>query len=150
MTRHVKPGFRLVSSTQAFIAAEQEASTWQFALAFTNYLAAGWAFVFPSMLIYLWANKIVWSQTGRVPMCIRIISAALVVCVTIGVGFLGRVSDIFAPKLSCIPLAVFLFFLILVLFLLQCKCWSKDEVPEGLPMSVKAAVADDDSDSFSI
>ena len=136
MTRHVKPGFRLVSSTQAFIAAEQEASTWQFALAFTNNLAAGWAFV--------------WSQTGRVPMCIRIISAALVVCVTIGVAFLGRVSGIFAPKLSCIPLAVFLFFLILGLCLLQCRCWSKDEVPEGLPMSVKAAVADDDSDSFSI
>jgi hypothetical protein len=74
----------------------------------------------------------------------------LVVCVTIGVAFLGRVSGIFAPKPSCIPLAVFLFFLILGLCLLQCRCWSKDEVPEGLPMSVKAAVTDDDSDSFSI
>eukprot|EP00435_Cladocopium_sp_Y103_P054904 s12_g18.t1 len=141
--------FLIRNIPQAFIAAEQETSTWQFALVFTNYLAAAWAFVFPSMLMYLWANKIVWSQTDRWPMYIRIISAALVVCLTIGVGFVVRVSVLWAPRSSWIPLAVFSFFLILGLCLLQCRCWSKDEVPVS-PMSAKAEVTDEDSDSFSI
>ena len=148
MTCHMKT--ELVPCKQAFTAAEQEASTWQFALVFSNDLVAGWASMFPSMLIYLWANKIAWSLTGSVSICIKIISAALVICVTIGVGFSVTGSVFWTSRSSWIPLAVLFFFLVLGFCLLQCRCWSKDEMPEGLPISVKLEVPDDNSDSFSI
>eukprot|EP00438_Fugacium_kawagutii_P035557 Skav209583 [mRNA] locus=scaffold1318:26742:27884:+ [translate_table: standard] len=131
-------------------AEEESADGWLFVLVVTRDLVAGWGYMLPSILIYLWANKIAWSRHHRQSMLIRSISAAFVVIFAAGVGFAARSSELWVPGNNWIPLVVlpFLMFLGLCL-LLQPRCLEGKEVPNLSPETPEKDI-DDQSDSFSI
>eukprot|EP00438_Fugacium_kawagutii_P018809 Skav221679 [mRNA] locus=scaffold1494:69920:71455:+ [translate_table: standard] len=132
----------------AFAKAEEEsADGWLFVLVVARELVCTWSLVFPSMLIYLWANKISWSDSHQQSMLTRSISAASVVTVTIGVALAGRYSGFWVPGNDWIPLAVHAVLMLLGFCLLlkpRCPRPAKD-VPNSSPEKDI-----DDQSSFSI
>lgn len=152
--------------------AEQETSALQSCLVATNDLLQ-WAAVFPSMLVYLWASRIVWSHSQNWPIAVQIIGATGVFFVMLCFGLLTFVSVSQTPSDSWLPLVVFAVLLLLGFCLLDPRSvWFRGESPKSSPTiaaeaveEVKVTVKDDkvkdeeakddkvkeyDSDSFSI
>eukprot|EP00438_Fugacium_kawagutii_P021815 Skav230865 [mRNA] locus=scaffold1335:198433:199581:- [translate_table: standard] len=130
-------------------AEEESAVGWLFVLVVTRHLVASWGYMFPSILIYLWANKIAWSYHHHQSMLTRSISAAFVAIFSVGVGFVARSSDLWVPGNSWIPYVVHAFLMFLgVCLLLQPICLEAEaqDVPN---LSLEKDI-DDQSDSFSI
>ena len=138
--------------------AEQETSQLQACLVATRDLLQ-WATVFPSMLLYLWANRIVWSHNQNWPISVQIIVAAAVFVTTLCSSLLTFVSVSWTPSDSGLPLIVFALLMLLGFCLLNPRCvWFRRGLPKSSPtIDVEAVeeVKDDnvkeyDSDSFSI
>ena len=138
--------------------AEQETSALQSCLVATNDLLQ-WAAVFPSMLVYLWASRIIWSHSQNWHISVQIIAAAVVFFTTLCSGLLTFVSVSRTPPDSGLPLMVFAVLLLLGFCLLDRRCARfRGELPKSSPtIAVEAVeeVNDDkikeyDSDSFSI
>ena len=138
--------------------AEQETSALQSCLVATNDLLQ-WAAVFPSMLVYLWASRIIWSHSQNWHISVQIIAAAVVFFTTLCSGLLTFVSVSRTPSDSGLPLMVFAVLLLLGFCLLDRRCARfRGELPKSSPtIAVEAVeeVNDDkikeyDSDSFSI
>eukprot|EP00438_Fugacium_kawagutii_P022413 Skav216078 [mRNA] locus=scaffold3899:4237:5790:+ [translate_table: standard] len=138
----------------AFAKAEEEsAHGWLFVLVVARELVCTWSLMFPSMLIYLWANKISWSYSHRQSVLTRSISAACVVALTLGFGFAGRSSEFWVPGNNWIPLAVHAVLMLLgVCLLLEPRCpRSAKDVPNSSPNSSPEKDIDGDGQSsFSI
>eukprot|EP00438_Fugacium_kawagutii_P015244 Skav206136 [mRNA] locus=scaffold172:504316:505518:- [translate_table: standard] len=126
----------------AFRLAEQETSAVLSVLVASRDLIQNWFFLFPSMLLYLWANKLVWRLYSE-SILLGICSAALVVVTTFGSALILHLSVAWTDTDSWIPFVSFTFFLLLTRFLLGSK--------KPRPAKVKEKIAhEDDSDSFSI
>ena len=131
----------------ALTLARQEASALQVFLVVARDLVR-WANVFPNMLVYLWANKMIWSlQHSKWPILMSMISATIVFVTQMGANSLVYLSISWTSEDSWLPLIAFLFFFLLGLCLLNPR-WCSRDVPQ-LP-ETKGEVKDDESDSFSI
>eukprot|EP00438_Fugacium_kawagutii_P013720 Skav229303 [mRNA] locus=scaffold2942:28557:30092:+ [translate_table: standard] len=107
------------------VAKEEAADGWLFVLVALRNLVATWGFMFPSMLIYLWANKISWSCYHK-SILTQIISAASVFMFAVVVGMVARSSDLWVPQNNWIPLVVHAFLMLLgVGLLLRPRCPKK-------------------------
>eukprot|EP00438_Fugacium_kawagutii_P003314 Skav229328 [mRNA] locus=scaffold2917:25234:26190:- [translate_table: standard] len=130
-------------------AEEESADGWLAVLVVMRDLVVGWGWMLPSILIYLWTNKIAWSYHHRQSMLTRSISAAFAVIFSVGVGFVARSSELWVPGNNWIPFVAHAFLMFLgVCLLLQPRCPEKEaqEVPDLSPEKD----IDEQSDSFSI
>lgn len=160
----VNTPFLILRIPAALKLAEQETSALQSCLVATRDLLK-WATVFPSMLIYLWASRIVWARSQSWPISVQIIMAGGVFVTMLCSGVLTFLSVSLTPSDSGLPLIVFVVLLLLGFCLLDPRCvrcarcvWFRGELPKSSPMiAVEAGeeCKDDnvkkyDSDSFSI
>ena len=139
----------------AFALAEKEASVWLACLVVTRELAR-WATLFPSMLVYLWANKMVWSFSHfQYGILTKVFLGLFMAVFVFASGFLTVLSVAWTPKDSFLPLIVFSFLLLLGFCLVDPRCripkdprvWGKDIEAKG---EADEEVKVDEPDFFSI
>ena len=138
--------FLMLRIPEAFEEAEQESDPVQFFLLAMRSLVRSWASVFPGMLMYLWACRLVWAKNEGL-LVVRILAgffAILGACVPTIATFL---SVVLTPTDSWLPLVVLIFLMLLGLCLLKPPRmrWLTKKNQES-----DIVEAEEDSDSFSI